>query len=425
MTAAAAKGVGFIKEIFVAAVFGIADALDVYLLAFVMIGFPVNILLNAVQTAMIASLCASQSEPSAAGRAYTATLLATLMAAAAVLPIWLFAAHVFLPKIAAGFSPDKLAWLEQALMWMVPYYFLNTLNLLGYGVLQAQRRFVLNSLFPALTPLVTIPLVYFSRATPTWEVLIQSLAFGAALECIAINIIVSQTGYFRRPNFRDPAISGIVRGARALLPGTMIMAAGALVEQSIAAALDSGAVAVLAYGMRLPAALNGIIITAVGTTILPYFAALLADGKIEYCMHSLWKIARWLLFLGGAAGLVLVLASESIVTGIYQRGMFDAAATGRVYPVQQVYFLLLPFALLGTLGIRTLLALHRNGVVSALAALGVLIHIALGWVLSSRYGPIGIALGVAVSTTVVAVAALVLAHQYLKEAKTARGDKVP
>lgn len=414
-TSFAAKGVGFAKEIVVATIFGISDALDVYLLAFVLIAFPVNVLLNAFQTPTVASLSVRQDNADRDGETFTTTLIAVTLLIAVVLPFWMLVLNALLSRIAAGFSAAKLVWLDQALMALLLYYFLNGINLLGYGVLQARRHYVVNGLLPVLTPLVTIPIVLTYGAASSWSVLVWALTLGAALECLAINVFVVRAGLYRLPNFHGQAFADIMRGGAMLLPGTLIMAIGAVAEQSIAAALDSGAVAALAYGNRLPAALNGIVITAVGTTVLPYFALLIAEGKRSYCIHSLKKIARWLVVLGGLAGIALVLTSELIVTVFYERGMFDAAATARVFPVQQVYFLQLPFVLLGTLAIRTLLALRHNGIVSLLAGFGVAIHIALAFTLSDRYGPVGIAWGATVSTIFIALAGFALAWRTLKE----------
>ena len=411
----AAKSVGFIKEIFVASVFGVSDALDVYFLAFVLIGFPLSILLNAIQTVMISSLAAARNNTERTGETYTSTLLVTLLAVGALLPVWLFALQALLPQLASGFSPEKLAWLESALVWMIPYYFLNGLNLLGYGVLQARQRFIQNGLLPVLTPLITIPIVYTYGGTHSWEILVIALTAGVLLEFVALNGMLARAGLVRRPDFRSSELARILQGSKVLLPGTLIMALGPIVEQSIAASLSSGAVATLGYGFRLPAALNGIVVTAIGITVLPYFSALLTDGKAGYCLHSLEKIGRWLLFLGLIFAAVLALMSETIVTLIYQRGVFDAAATARVYPIQQVYFLQLPFALLAMLGIRTLVALGRNGIVSLLAAMAVVIQIFLAWSLSTHFGTVGIAWGVTVASAFVAVTSFLLSRRFLED----------
>ncbi|GAB6050847.1 hypothetical protein JCM16106_16960 [Hydrogenophilus islandicus] len=124
-----ARVLGFFKEIVVAASFGLSGELDIYLVAFVLIGMPLSILLNAVQTALIADLAASP-EPASAARRFSSTVFLTLVVLALVLPLWLLLLPHALPWLAAGFSPDKRQALETALVWLVPYYFLTGFNLL-------------------------------------------------------------------------------------------------------------------------------------------------------------------------------------------------------------------------------------------------------------------------------------------------------
>src|SRR5436309_6546328 len=121
MTSLVAKGLGFIKEVLVAALFGLSGALDIYLVAFVLIGFPVSILLNAGQTALISALAAERSSSTDGGRLYAATILLTVASLAVLLPLWLLVLPKVLPWLASGFSPDKRQELETALFWLVPY----------------------------------------------------------------------------------------------------------------------------------------------------------------------------------------------------------------------------------------------------------------------------------------------------------------
>lgn len=408
-----AKSIGFVKEILVASVFGVSDGLDVYLLAFVLIGFPLSILLNAIQTVMISAL-ASARDGKGQGVTYVSTTIVTLLAIGVILPVWLAVLDTLLPYVASSFSPEKLEWLETALIWLIPYYFLNGANLLGYGLLQARGRFFANGLLPAITPLVTIPIIYFYARIGAWEALVIALTVGSLLESVVVNVLLARAGLLGRPNFHAPELVRVLRGSKALLPGTLILALGMVAEQAIAASLGNGAVAALGYGYRLPAALNGIVVTAIGITVLPYFASLLAEGKAAYCLHSLEKIARWLLFLGLLLAVALASMSETIVGVIYQRGAFDTSAAASVYPIQQAYFFQLPFYLVLVLSTRMLAALGRNSVVSVLAVVAVSIQIALAWSLGTRFGPAGIAWAATFSYAVWAGASFLWARYFLR-----------
>ena len=413
-TSLLAKVLGFAKQVVVAAVFGLSGALDIYLVAFVLIGMPLSILLNAVQTALITHLSSGLDADAAASR-FSATSLLTLAVLAVLLPIWLWALPYVLPWLASGFSPDKRQALETALFWLIPYYFLNGLNLLGYGALQAKGRFLANGLLPAATPVAIMLAVLVWGSSGGWQVLAVALVAGSAIETLLLLVALLRIGLLStRIHPIHNGIGQIIKVSLALLPGTFILALGPLVEQSIAAAMGEGSNAALAYGYKLPAALQGILGTAIGITALPYFSAQIGQGNHAYSLHSLNKIAGWLLAGGALLALPLGVFSSEIAALLYQRGAFDAAATGRVAPIQFAYFMQIPFVLMVWLGVKVMAALNLNGLLSLYTALGVLLQALLAYALAARYGLPGIAWAAVIVSALLAIASYLTARRSLR-----------
>lgn len=409
-----AKGLGFVKEIAVAAYFGLSGALDVYLLAFVLIGFPLSILLNAIQTAFISRLSGHARSSEEAAQLYVTTALLTLTAMAVLLPLWLLLLHPLLPWLASGFSVEKKQALETALFWLIPYYFLNGLNLLGYGTLQAKGRYLANGLLPTASPLTTILMLAAWGGTDDWHILVYALVAGAAAECALLLLVLQRNSLLRSPHFQGvTGLKPVFGASLVLLPGTIMLAVGPVIEQAIAASMGEGTIAALGYGYKLPAALQGIFVTAIGITVLPYFASLIAQQRIGYCLHSLEKLAFWLLMGGASLALPLSAFSGDLVALMYQRGAFDVAASMHVAPIQVAYFLQLPFALVAMMGLRTLAALGHNGLMSACTAVAVVLQSALAYGLGLRFGASGIAWAAALVSALLAATSFFTARAML------------
>lgn len=391
-TSLVAKSLGFIKEVVVASIFGLSGALDIYLVAFVLIGVPISILLNAVQTALITHLAGANLAPNEEANRFVATSLVTLACLAVLLPIWLWALPYALPWLASGFSLEKRQALETALYWLIPYYFLNGFNLLAYGVLQAKGRYLANGLLPTATPVMIILALLVWGGAGDWKILVESLVIGSAIESFLLLATLYRHGQFGFPHRLDiKGIHPIMMSSLALLPGSIMITVSPVVEQAIAAAMGEGANAALAYGYKLPAALQGILLTAIGITALPYFARQLGQNESAYCLHSLNKLALWLMVGGALLIFPLSFFSSEIVGLLYQRGAFDAAATIRVAPIQFAYFMQIPLALVAMLGIKVMAALKLNLLTSAYTAIAVLLQAVLAYTLSARYGISGIA----------------------------------
>ena len=419
-----AKGVGFVREVLVASAFGLADGVDVYLVAFVVVGFPLSILLNAAQPALVTALAGRPPGEDRADReavAYGTSIAAIAGIAVVLTPLWLLAVGRALPWIAAGFDPAKREALRAALWLLVPYTILSAVNLLCYSVLQARHRFGVVGLMPALTPLAICAAVLAFRRPDVWPTLCAGLVAGTVLECVAVNALVlsglARDG--RRPSRawiapRADVFRRVLTATRQLLPGTLFVAAGPLAEQAIAAGIGSGTNSALGYGNRLPGSLAAVVVVAVGATALPHFSGLIAAARAGYALHSLRKLTRWLFAAGAIAGLVLALASTTITRWVFERGAFDPASTLRVAPVQAAYFLQLPFALVQMVALRTLTAAGRNPAVSRLTAATIVLQMALAWLLGSRFGATGIAAAATVATALSALVARAVADRALR-----------
>lgn len=409
-----ARLVGFYKEILVAIHFGLSNNLDVYFVAFVLIGFPLAIVINAIQSVFIAKLSVQNSIVDSQ-KLLSATMLGTVLILILILPIWLWLIPYSLPWVTSGFSLEKKQALELALIWLIPYYFLNGVNLLGYGVLQARKKFFLNGLLPVTTPLVIMAVILLSEPSKDWHTLTVGLVLGVAMECLLLMITLQRMRLVVLPKLSEGYVFyPIINSALLLAPATLIGAIVMLVEQSIAASMTEGSNATLIYGLRLPVALQGLFVTAIGITALPYFASLINMKQFDYCLHSFKKLFLILGVSGFAIALPLLAFSTEITRLLYQRGVFDELAVARVAPIQAVYFTQIPFALLAMLGIKTLAALGRNLEISLIILGTGILQCFVAYELTKKFEVVGIPLGATAASAFVALISYFSVQSILK-----------
>ena len=409
-----ARGVGFAKEIIVASYFGLSGDLDIYFVAFALIGFPLAILMNAVQTVFISKLSmdvSAEEKKTLFGLTASGTLVLLII----ILPLWLLLTPHILPILASGFSAEKQQYLELALYWLAPYYVFNGLNLIVYGALQSRREYVKNGLIPIVTPLVIMAYLFIAGVSNGWLVLVQALSVGVVIESFILWAIVFNMGLVAIPKISEwRRALPVFAKATVLLPATMAGASIMLVEQAIAASMGEGSNAALAYGCRLPFAIQGLVVTAIGITVLPYFSDQIARKKYDYCLHSLNKLFLVLGVGGLIISLVLVSLSDEITWLIYQRGNFDSIAVERVSPLQAIYFVQIPFALLSMLAVKTLSALDKNSYVSLIVVFVGVFQCFLAYYLAKKIGVTGIAWAMTIASFLVALCSFIAARMMLK-----------
>ena len=110
--------------------------------------------------------------------------------------------------------------------------------------------------------------------------------------------------------------------------------------------------------------------------------------------------------------------SLDIVELLYKRAAFDAAAAARVSPVQVAYLMQIPFAVLSILGIKTLSALGRNGLVSFYTIIALILQTMLALGLGLHLGVAGIGWAAAAGSACLATMSFFAARSALSKLST-------
>jgi len=155
--------------------------------------------------------------------------------------------------------------------------------------------------------------------------------------------------------------------------------------------------------------INGILVAAVGVTVLPFFAEMLVRRDDASCQRAFRRYALVLLAGGILLALGLVMLSKLLVELVFQRVAFHTENTQLVAEIQRGYLIQIPGALVGVLSGRLLLAQGAYGVVSVMGSLLVVVSGVLAWTLSIQIGAVGIALGLSIATTLSAMFLVALA----------------
>jgi putative peptidoglycan lipid II flippase len=392
---AAVKVAGALKVILAARLFGAGDAMDAYLIAFLVPSFFIDVLGGSLDSALIPSLIeVRQRKGRAAAEALYSSVLASAGAAlllaallAAVLSGWL------LPVLASGFAPAKLRLTQRLLLLMIVVAPFNALSSTWRAVLNSEHRFAYAAAVPMATPIASIAALLIAGR----EYGVQALAIGTVAGG-TLELVLSGVGAKRAGHALLPRWSGVsaelrqVTGQYAPLVGmALVMTGSALIDQGMAGHLGSGSVAALSYGTRLLAVLIVVGPTAVGTAVLPHISAAVVSRDRAAVRRALrtygLAVLGIILPLTGA----LIYFSEPLVRILFQKGAFSHEATRLVSAVQRASLLQLPLSVLLALEIRLTSAWKTNRWLSHVAMLSLVMTYVLDMVFMRWLGVVGIA----------------------------------
>jgi putative peptidoglycan lipid II flippase len=341
---------GFARDVLIARLLGAGPVADAFLAALRLPNLVRRVLgeggLNAPFVPLYLAIKAERGEEQAqrfAGEAtgQLALLLAVLVGLGELFAPWLVLG------LAGGFA-DEPATLELAAHYtrlMLPFLLLTTLAAMLAAVLNAERRFLVAALAPALMNaiLLGVLLVQLLRGT---EVLpaaqVQAIAVSlTGLAHLGMILLALRSTGLAWPRLRwSPDMTRLVRTGGATLLAASAAQLVLLVATQIAST-EPGAVAALYYADRVFQLPLGFVGVAMGTVVLSDMAAAARTAGADAMLGQALGLG---LALALPAATALVVLAQPIVSVLFEHGRFGIEDRERTAAALAAFALGLPFA---------------------------------------------------------------------------------
>jgi putative peptidoglycan lipid II flippase len=384
------------RELVVAQWFGRSDALDAFLIAYLLPTFLVYIVAGSFGPAFIPTFIQVREQEGEQGaqRLFSNVMVASLVLLGGVILVLALFAPYYLPVLGSGFTGPKLLMTRRLLYVLLPFLAFGGLASIWTSVLEAREHFALPALVRALPPVSAI--IFLLLLGKAWGIfaLAAGTILGAGAQAILLASKLRAQGMRLRLRWYglDQRMRQVTGQYGPALAGALLMSSTELVDQSMAAMLPPGSVAALNYGKKIISLMIVVGARPVGTAALPYFSQMVAERDWAACRHTLTTYARYILLVSLPITAGVVAFSHPVVRLLFQRGAFGAADTIVVGRVQAFLALQIPFYLLSAMGVRVLSALKRNSLIMWVSGVSTTLNIILNWILMKYAGVAGIAL---------------------------------
>ncbi len=228
-------------------------------------------------------------------------------------------------------SPEKFQLTVTLNRIIFPYLFFMGLFALSMGILNSLRHFFAPAIAPIFLNICIIAsvLLFYSRfQRPVTTLAIGVVAGGIIQFFFQIPFLLRKGISFRfNFNFRHPAIKRVGSLMVPGLIGTAVYQINVFIDTIFASFLPSGSVSYLFYADRLMEFPLGIFAIAIGMASLPSLSGLASQGKMEELKETLSFTFRLVSFISIPAMVGLISLKTPIINLLFQRGVFDYAAT--------------------------------------------------------------------------------------------------
>lgn len=410
----AGKLVAVVKEMVIARTFGAGDAVDAFLIAFVLPAFVINVVGGSLNAALIPTYVRTRSAggDAAAQRLFASTMVVSTVGLVVVVAVLAAFGGSVLPLLASGFGPEKLAMTRSLFYVLLPAIVLAGISTTWGAVLNASGRFAFPAFAAAATPFLTLSVVATAGARWGPHSIAIGTVCGYALEIAIVGIALSRSGISLLPRWTGwtPDLRTVAGQFRPMIAGALVMSSNPVIDQAMAAVLGAGSVAALGYGSKAVAFVMGIGSVSVSQAVLPHFSRMTAAGDWAGIRRTLRTYTILIFVSSLAAAALVVWLSPEIVILLYRRGAFTASDGALVARVQALLCLQLPFHLTGMLFVRLISALSANRVLMWISAINAVVNVTADWLLMR---PLGVA-GIALSTAIVYGVSFTMAATYVR-----------
>jgi putative peptidoglycan lipid II flippase len=350
---------GLLRELELAALFGISPTADLAVLLLTLPDLLVNLLLaGGISAAMVPRFHTLAAEQAARlWRQATLAVMALFGLAAALLLIWPHSFfYLMAPGIGAPFQAGDMVLFGVALA--LP---LTGAAGLSAAFLNANGRFMAagcGTLFFNLALLAAL-LVARHAAAPL-EVLAWGILAGAALRWMLQLAVVPRQAWRARADgwLIDQAL---LRAFALASAGSVLLLLAPIIVRGTASTIGAGAIASFNYAQKLVELPVTILITAIGTVALTRLSRLYADGQLARARAAVVRDTQYAVLVSLVLMVLGVWFSDAAVAVIFGRGKMDALAQGRISELARIAFIGMPFIAVSTLATAQLNAFHQTG----------------------------------------------------------------
>lgn len=394
----AVKLASMVKEITVAKWFGRGDAVDAFLIAFLVPSFFVSVVSGSFEAALIPTYIQIRENE---GKENSQQLFSSVMTFSVFLlivvsiPLAILAPY-YLPLLASGFSPEKFQLTLHLTYTLLPVLVVSGLVTVWSSVLNAGERFALPAWSPILVPLSAVVFLYCFGSTWGIYALAVGTVAGTGLNAALLAFGLKKQDISLKFGWNlDPALKQVMGQYAPMVAGACLMSSTTVVDQSMAAMLPAGSVAALGYGYKVIALYTGLVTMALSTSVLPYFSRQVATGDHQGIAHTFNTFLVLCLWIAVPAASFIYIFSAPLVHLLFQRGAFTAADTQVVAQVQAFFSFMLPTYTVGILGVKFVSAKLGNRILMYGAIINMTTNIVLNIIFMRIFGVAGIALSTA------------------------------
>ncbi len=402
----------FFRDVLMARWFGMGAELDIFIIGLMIPMFLVSVFsipLGSAMTPFFIDLHLNKSQVAAQRFVHSLVLSGSLILFIVCSCLYMFSS-ILMPVLGFSFSAEKVVESSRIMYCFLPVLFFSGPLIIGNSILNAMKKYLITGLAQLVVPITAIvSLCFWGAQLGVFSVAI-GMVIGQLFNLLLIEFLLRKHGLslISKFDFSFKVLNQLWGQYLPLVGAGFFMGAAIPINNAMAASLNEGSVATLGIGTKLVIFVSGLVGTTIATVMIPYFSNFMANKKHTEASRELSFFLVLATFVSVPVTLIMFVASNQIVSLIFQGGVLKAGDVAGMARVFKYGILQLPFFTCGMLFMRFATARKRSGFVLLATALGLIVNILLNLLLMPRMGAAGIALATTISLVVTSSLLLII-----------------
>lgn len=393
------KIIGFYKETLIASSFGLSELLDTYFIAMLVPTFVQSVFLSSITSIFIPNYIIEIKNKGNIHGFQSVVFIITIAISSFSVIIAYLSTDFFLELIYPGHTESYYQLVKDQLFIILPCLFFWGISSVLGGLLEVSNRFFISTI-STIFPLITMILfLLFLKESLGNMVLALGTLVGTFFGFLFILIMMLKYEYLHigKPEINQNTVL-MLRQLPPKVASSFLTAMNNYIDQFFAAQLVLGSIAALNYGIKIPSFGISIVITALGSVLLPHFSRMVAEN-LESAFLYLFKILKWVVGVSTIFVIIGIFTSDFIIEILFERNEFTHDDTLKVALIQKITLIYVPFYLSTLIIVRFLTSINKNKFMAWVSFLNLVTNTFLNIILIDRFGVYGLAL----STTFVLI----------------------
>lgn len=393
------KVIGFYKETMIASSFGLSELLDTFFIAMLVPSFVQSVFISSITSIFIPNYIIEIKNKGNIQGFQSVVFIITIAISTFSVIIAYLSTDFFLELIYPGHTESYYQLVKDQLFIILPCLFFWGISSVLSGLLEVSNRFFVSTI-STIFPLATMILfLIFLKESLGDMVLALGTLVGSVFGFVFILLMMLKYKYLHigKPEINQNTVL-MLRQLPPKVASSFLTAMNNYIDQFFAAQLVIGSIAALNYGIKIPAFAISIVITALGSVLLPHFSRLVTEN-LESAYQHLFKILKWVVLLSAIFVVIGIFTSDFIIELLFERNEFTHDDTLKVSLIQKITLAYVPFYLCTLIIVRFLTSINKNKFMAWVSFLNLITNTILNIILIKRFGVYGLAL----STTLVLI----------------------